>query len=110
MQDFVRMNRIGQLEQLSAFFNAMEHDKRMGTTHVSLYMALFHLSTLNSFQHPVSFTRQEVMPIAKINGRATYHKCMNELESYGYIKYIPSFNPILKSVAYFLNPNLESRK
>ena len=92
----------GELQQLSAFYAAIEHDFRIGATHVSLYMALFHLWAISSFQHPLSVTRQEVMPIAKIHGRATYHKCMNDLESYGYIRYIPSYNPVLKSMVYLL--------
>jgi len=92
-----------QLQQLSAFYTAIEQDKRIGATHVSLYMALFQLWNLNLFQNPISITRQEVMPIAKINGRATYHKCMHELQEYGYIRYVSSFNPVLKSIVYFLH-------
>lgn len=94
---------MGQLQQLSAFYNAVAADKRIGATHISLYMALFQMWNLNQFQNPVTITRQEVMPIARINGRATYHKCIKELEEYGYIKYIPSYNPFLKSLVYILN-------
>ena len=94
---------MGQLQQLSAFYKAVATDKRIGATHISLYMALFQMWNLNQFQNPVTITRQEVMPIARINGRATYHKCIKELEEYGYIKYIPSYNPFLKSLVYILN-------
>lgn len=88
-------------QQLAVFYRMVESDRRMGTTHVSLYMALFYIWSQSRCQGPVAFTRQEVMPIAKINGRATYHKCMNELQEYGYIRYVPSCNPFLKSLVYF---------
>lgn len=91
------------IPQLSDFYNAVCSDKRIGTTHISLYMALFQFWNINNFQNPVSFTRQEVMPIAKINGRATYHKCINDLQEFGYIKYIPSYNPFLKSLVFFID-------
>lgn len=94
---------MGRVEQLSEFYKSIQYDARIGVTHISIYMALFQYWNLNHFQNPVSITRNEVMQIAKINGRATYHKCIRELEEYGYIKYIPSFNPFLKSLVYMKN-------
>ena len=38
------------------------------------------------------------MKIAKIGGIATYHKCMKDLVSSGYILYQPSFHPGLGSL------------
>lgn len=99
------MSMIEQLTYLSKFFNTATKDNRIGATHISLYMALFQFWHLNHFENPISFTRQEVMPLAKINGRATYHKCINELHEYGYIKYVPSYNPVLKSIVYFVDSN-----
>lgn len=94
---------MNQVEQLTAFYRAIAVDSRIGSTHISTYMALFQYWNLNQFQNPVSITRQEVMQIAKITGRATYHKCIRELEEFGYIKYVPSFNPFLKSLVYMQN-------
>lgn len=45
------------------------------------------------------------MLMAKISSRATYHKCLNDLVDFGYVGYIPSFNPVLPSQAYFKFPN-----
>lgn len=92
-----------QLDKLSAFYQVVATDHRIGVTHISLYMALFELWYLNHFQSPVNITRQQVMPIARINGRATYHKCLRELEAYGYIRYVPSCNPLVKSQVFFVD-------
>jgi hypothetical protein len=86
---------------LSAFYDAISNDARIGATHISLYMALFHAWGLNNFQSPVAFTSQEIMPMAKIDSRATYHKCLQDLVECGYLRYIPSCNPFLKSLVFF---------
>ena len=92
---------MSEVLQLSAFYEAIADDHRLGTSHISLYMALFQQWNKNQFEEPISITREQTMGIAKINGRATYHKCMKELETYGYIRYVPSNNPFLKSIVYF---------
>ena len=33
------------------------------------------------------------MKASKINSKATYHKCMKELEALGFMEYMPTFNP-----------------
>ncbi len=40
------------------------------------------------------------MQIAKIRGYATYHKCIKDLHTYGYIEYLPSYHPALGSLVY----------
>jgi len=83
----------GHISGLTHFFTNVREDHRVGPTHISLYMALFQLYHLNAFQNPVIITRSLVMDVAKISGLATYHKCIRELHNYGYIQYVPSFNP-----------------
>lgn len=87
--------------QLTNFFQAIKEDNRIATSHISLYMALFQLWNESDFNSPVSFTRQELMELAKINGIATYHKCIKDLNNFGYIKYTPSYQPGRKSIAFF---------
>jgi len=43
-----------------------------------------------------------VTEIAKISGLATYHKCMGDLNEFGYIEYKRSFNPAVSSLVYLL--------
>jgi hypothetical protein len=64
---------------------------------------LFQFWNINRFQNPISITRDEVMRISKICSKATYHKCMKELTSKGYIQYDPSFNPYRGSLVTLFN-------
>lgn len=86
-----------QLKELTNFYSAIKNDNRIGTTHISLYMALFQFYNLNRLENPIQITRTGVMEVAKISGLATYHKCMKDLVEYGYIQYQPSYNPSISS-------------
>jgi hypothetical protein len=77
------------------------NDQRITVWHISLYVALLHKLKENSFKNPVSITRTEVMKLAHIGGIATYHKYIKELHEYGYIEYLPSYDPSLGSQVYF---------
>jgi hypothetical protein len=88
---------VGEVKELTSFFSAIREDHRIGTSHISLYMALFQLYNLNQFQNPVEITRSAVMEVAKISGLATYHKCIKDLADFGYIQYQPSYNPAISS-------------
>ena len=93
---------MNEVKELTSFYLAIREDNRIGTTHISLYMALFQFYNLNGFQNPIQITRTGVMEIAKISGLATYHKCVKDLVEYGYIDYHPSFNPGISSKVYLL--------
>ncbi|MCD8741975.1 hypothetical protein LT679_15280 [Mucilaginibacter roseus] len=41
------------------------------------------------------------MAYSKIVSIATYHKCIRELDAYGYISYQPSYHPKLGSQVYW---------
>jgi hypothetical protein len=90
------------VKQLSAFYRKVEADKRIGVTHISLYMALFQMWSLQNCVGPLAITRAELMPVAKICGRGTYHKCIKDLEEYGYIEYKPSPRPFSKSLVWLV--------
>lgn len=89
-----------KVKELSGFYQAIMDDCRIGATHISLYMALFQRWNLNHFEGPVFFSSREIMPMAKIDSRATYHKCLHDLVEYGYVRYIPSYNQLLKCQVY----------
>lgn len=82
---------------LSFFYKAISEDTRIGATHISLYMALLQQWNLNGGKNQIAIDRDTIMKSAKINGRHTYNKCMNELQDYGYIKYDPSKNSSVNS-------------
>jgi hypothetical protein len=95
--------------QLSGFFQRVAADDRLNPTHVSLYMAIFQYWNAERFQNPVSISRQELMRISKISAKATYHKCIKDLHTFGYIQYLPSFNPFKGSLVYLFDMQSSTR-
>ena len=91
-----------RLKELTHFYTAIKDDHRIGTTHISLYMSLFQFYNLNGFTNPVEITRATVMKVAKIQGIATFHSCIKDLNDYGYIEYKPSYNPAISNKVYLL--------
>jgi hypothetical protein len=91
------------IKHLTGFFEKVATDKSLNPTHVSLYMSLFQFWNCNRFKNPISISRDEVMRISKISSKATYHKCLKNLHSLGYINYEPSYNPFKGSHVYLFN-------
>ena len=91
------------IKHLTGFFEKVATEKTLNPTHVSLYMSLFQFWNCNRFKNPISISRDEVMRISKISSKATYHKCLKNLHSLGYINYEPSYNPFKGSHVYLFN-------
>ncbi|HLX91319.1 MAG TPA: hypothetical protein VKR32_06530 [Puia sp.] len=83
--------------ELAAFYERIVRDNRVTVTHISLYMAMFHIWNLAAYSSPISVSRSQLMRLSKIASRTTYHNHMKELVDFGYIKYIPSYHPVLGS-------------
>ncbi|WP_026726292.1 transcriptional regulator [Flavobacterium sasangense] len=91
------------IKHLTGFFEKVALDRTLNPTHVSLYIALFQFWNCNRFKNPISINRDEVMRISKISSKATYHKCLKNLHSLGYINYQPSYNPFKGSHVILFN-------
>lgn len=91
------------IKHLTGFFEKVAIDKTLNPTHISLYIALFQFWNCNRFKNPISISRDEVMRISKISSKATYHKCLKNLHSLGYINYEPSYNPFKGSHVHLFN-------
>ncbi|MDQ0781403.1 hypothetical protein [Chryseobacterium sp. W4I1] len=104
------------IKHLTGFYGKVAQDSMLNPTHISLYLALFQFWNFNRFRNPVSISRDEVMRISKIHSKATYHKCLKNLHSSGYIDYQPSFNPfkgsqvVMLDFARELKPHLKQQK
>jgi hypothetical protein len=96
-------SEMNYIKHLTGFFEKVAIDKMLNPTHVSLYMSLFQFWNCNRFKNPISISRDEVMRISKISSKATYHKCLKNLHSLGYINYEPSYNPFKGSHVYLFN-------
>ena len=81
------------IKHLTGFFNKINNENAINPTHISLYLALFQCWNVNRFKNPTGISREEIMKASKINSKATYHKCMKELEALGFMEYMPTFNP-----------------
>ena len=81
------------IKHLTGFFNKISNENAINPTHISLYLALFQCWNVNRFKNPTGISREEIMKASKINSKATYHKCMKELQALGFMEYMPTYNP-----------------
>lgn len=85
---------------INDFLDVVIEDPRMGPLHISLYVAILHFYSEQQGQTPVSVFGKQLMKQAKISSHDTYHRYIRELHQYGYVHYIPSYNPLLGSLIY----------
>ena len=98
------------IKHLAGFFERVAADERLNPSHISMYVSLFQFWNVNRFQNPISVARSEIMRVSKISARVTYHKCLNELHQYGYLRYVPSHNPMKGSLIYLFNFQASSQQ
>jgi hypothetical protein len=89
----------------SKWIRRMSADSRILATHVSLFTGLFVCWQRSGFQNPFSVNRKTLMAYSRIASIATYHKCIRELDEFGYIRYQPSYHPRLGSLVYWPGQN-----
>ncbi len=75
-----------------AVLEAVKSDDRLNSYHISLYTALLYYGK-GIQKIPFHASRRKLMGFSRIKSGATYHKCLRELVSYGYLDYHPSFHP-----------------
>ena len=81
------------IKHLTGFFHRVHTARNLNPTHISLYLALFQCWNINRFNNPTSISRDEIMKASKINSKVTYHKCIKELHNFGFLEYLPTYNP-----------------
>lgn len=81
------------IRHLNAVFQKFYTDSKLNVTHISLYMALFQYWNINRFPEKFYINREDIMKMSKIGSKATYHRCLTNLDRWKYIKYYPSHNP-----------------
>jgi hypothetical protein len=87
---------------LDGFMDRVGEDHRIGPIHISLFLAIFYFYRRQEYAKPIYVFSRELMKQSKISAPGTYHKCMRELEEGGYIRYVPSFSPVLGSLVYVI--------
>ncbi|ELY2017446.1 transcriptional regulator [Flavobacterium psychrophilum] len=81
------------IKHLTGFFNRIALEKSLNPTHISLYLTLFQCWNVNRFKNPIIISKDEMMKGSKIASKATYHKCIKELQRLKFLDYFPSYNP-----------------
>ena len=81
------------IKLLNAAFEKFNSDDRLNPTHICLYMALFQEWNSSRFATDFYVNRRDLMCCAKIGSKSTYHRCVKDLHSWGYLSYFPSNNP-----------------
>lgn len=81
-------------------YTNLVNDTRLSVSHFSIYMALVILWHKNELANPFPISRKDVMELAHVNSIVTYHKCINQLQQFGYIKYNPSYSYYQRSTVY----------
>lgn len=79
------------------YLEFMMSDERISHWHVAVVTAILLLSDAGYFGSPIKISRRKVMRLAHIGSFMTYHKCIRDLQQWGYIQYIPSYHPALGS-------------
>lgn len=80
------------LKQLNRFLHEATKDERLLPSHISLYVAMVSLWRKSNFDKAFRIARRDLMQLSHISSIATYHKCIRQLDEYGYIKYQSSYN------------------
>jgi hypothetical protein len=87
------------------FLTVAAEDPRITPVHISLYAAILHHYKMQGYKLPISIYSKDLMRLAKISAANTYHKYIQELHRYGFIQYLPSYNPMLGSLVYPIKIN-----
>ncbi|MBD0831514.1 hypothetical protein [Aestuariibaculum sediminum] len=87
------MKDVNYIKHMNAVLMQFSLDERLNATHVSLYFALFQLWNYYHFPESFFISREDVMKMAKLGSKSTYHRCLKELHQWRYLEYSPSHNP-----------------
>jgi hypothetical protein len=82
---------------------SLTKDGRITVWHMALVLGIIQSATDDNAQQPILISRKALMRHTHISSIATYHKCIKELQEFGYIDYIPSYHPGVRSQVFVLH-------
>ena len=92
------MSEVNYISHLNGVLRKFADDDNISSSHRSLYLAFFELWNQKRFPKTIMLNSKQVMALAKIRSRTTYHKLLRELINWGYLKYHPSTSPQMGSL------------
>jgi hypothetical protein len=87
---------------LKAIALRLSKDERITVWHISILVSLLFLWNEGGRKNQAHFSRRRLMALSHIQSIATYHKCIKQLQEYGYFIYEPSYHPAQGSKVTFL--------
>ncbi|MCA6439316.1 MAG: hypothetical protein IM562_13205 [Chitinophagaceae bacterium] len=94
------LEQVKGYEQVAAFYDTISNDHRITVYHISLYLALLQLRSVQHWQNPILIRRVAILSLCRMS-RRKYNLCMADLQAYGYIEYEYSADPRVGSKVYF---------
>lgn len=86
---------VNYIRHLETFLSQAGQDKRLKSSHISLYLSLFHIWNKNRFPNQFPVIREHAMKYSKIGSANTYTDCLKWLHKCGYIIYRPPRQPYM---------------
>lgn len=84
---------------IADFIELIQDDPRISPAHVSLFLAIINTYKKQEGKIPVTIFRKYITKQAKISP-STFHRCINDLNDFGYVKYMPSYSSEAGSCVY----------
>ena len=95
------------IQHLNSFFTWVQNEKKVKPTDICLYLSLF--QEWNRLYFPLSFPIDfnQLKKLCKIQSKTTFYQSLNNLETYGLIRYKNTSHPYQKSqvTLHVLNTN-----
>ncbi|MGY8913976.1 MAG: hypothetical protein ACKVJF_02695, partial [Flavobacteriales bacterium] len=92
-----KMGPVNYVRHVNGVLREFSDDNKISSSHRSLYLAFFELWNQKRFPKTIMVNSKQVMSLAKIRSRTTYHKLLQDLKMWGYLQYHPSNNPRIGS-------------
>lgn len=97
------MKIVNYITHLNAVLEQFNADERIRQGHITLYLAFFQKWNRSYFKKEITVNRELIMERAKIRSKTTYHNYLRDLNNWGYLIYIPSYNPLGGSKIHMFN-------
>jgi hypothetical protein len=102
--------RMKQSKNIIRLFENVVWNEQMLPSHISMYVSLLQLWSINQFRKSFRIHRDQVMKLSRIKSLATYHRCIRQLHNAGLIAYSPSYDPYKGSLVEVIEDRDQSHR
>jgi hypothetical protein len=88
------------LNIFKTYLLSFSRDSRISVWHLGVMFGIINMASGQDIREPIFISRSKIMKLAHIGSIVTYHKCIKELQEFGYIDYLPSYHPAVGSKVY----------